>query len=290
MDQWEKQEGDAPREIETQVVVRRQAEEELAIPLISDAQIERAERSVENVKKIVRIALRVTGEHDWFDMGGKPYLAESGCNKVAALFGISLEGRSVEQIEDEIDGKRVIRFVAKVRARFGNRTQDAEGVASSDDAFFGKKGGKVLPLAEVPLDNVRKKALTNAQNRALKKILGLQGLTWEDLGVAKIDRKKIGGVEYKTAKKAPPGRQGGGESSSRIRLRGMLEELADATGTNPKELLRQFTTFTGQDGKEHSAETIDRMSDGWINRVLPEVEKACAQYQGPPDREPGSEG
>ena len=58
-------------------------------PLITDAHVRLAEKSLENLARVRRLALRVTDENDWTDVGGRPYLNSSGAMKVAALFGLT---------------------------------------------------------------------------------------------------------------------------------------------------------------------------------------------------------
>ncbi len=72
-------------------------------PLITDEHFERAERSLENVLKIKRLAFRVTNKNDWNDVGGRPYLNESGCMKVGALFGVSLTGTEVKELRESYE-------------------------------------------------------------------------------------------------------------------------------------------------------------------------------------------
>ena len=50
---------------------------------------EMADKAVTAMNKIMTAALKITSEHDWTLIGGKPYLQESGATKVARLFGIS---------------------------------------------------------------------------------------------------------------------------------------------------------------------------------------------------------
>ena len=50
---------------------------------------EKAEKMVTAMNKIMEAAVKITSEHDWVLIGGKPYLQESGATKVARLFGVS---------------------------------------------------------------------------------------------------------------------------------------------------------------------------------------------------------
>jgi hypothetical protein len=48
-----------------------------------------AEKRIDAVMKIKRVALKVTNAMDWVDQKDKPYLMASGSEKIANLFGIS---------------------------------------------------------------------------------------------------------------------------------------------------------------------------------------------------------
>lgn len=278
-------------------IVRRDRSEVETIaemPLLTQEQIDRAEKAVEQVKRVKNIALSVTSEFDWRDMGGRPYLEASGVFKVARLFGISFVDVGVNDKTSQIDGRTIITYTAHVTAAFNGGTIEEIGIATSDDDFFSKKKGVRLPLSEIDLASVQKKALTNAQSRALKKILGLGGLSWDDIKAAKVDRGKVGAVDYdkgKPAGSATEGGRGSMASSAKIRLRNMLADLAAWNDTNETDLLRYYTEFKGKDGNPTSASSIDRMSDKWAAATLPKVERDwnAAQGQGA-QREPGEEG
>lgn len=53
------------------------------------AMAEKADAYVKALNKIMEASVKITNEYDWVLIGGKPYLQESGANKVARLFGIS---------------------------------------------------------------------------------------------------------------------------------------------------------------------------------------------------------
>jgi hypothetical protein len=288
-------ESDPPQQAETSIVRRREQEVDVVFdqPLLTKDQIDRAEAAVEQVKRIKLIALSVTNETDWRDMGGKPYLETSGCDKVANLFGINFVELSVSKGSEVVDGRPVVTYTAQVTARFGGRSLQEIGVCNSNDDFFAKKNGTLIPYSEIDQTDIQKKAVTNAKSRALKRILGLGGMTWDDVRSAKVNRDAIGGVDYHR-------RKGGGtpqaDSSAKIRLRNYLVDLAAWQDTTPEELLKQYTAFQGKEGKLTSASSVDRMSDKWVAAILPKVERDwTAQQSAPaptatPEREPGEEG
>ena len=50
--------------------------------------------------------------------------------------------------------------------------------------------------------------------------------------------------------------------------------LADKTGKSVRELLAEYTSFTGKDGKEHHAESVESMKPAWVKTTLHKVQDA----------------
>jgi hypothetical protein len=247
------------------------------LPLLTDERMAEAEKSVANVAKLRQLALSVTGPNDWVDVGGKPYLSNSGTMKVAALFGVSLTGMRVEAFRETIGEKEVVRYVARTTARFLGREVEVEGVGSSDESFFAKRDGAALPLSEVNLNAVRKKAVTNAQNRAVKAILGLGGLTWDAVRRAGVEKGRIPAVEYSQPKagernERPAARAPAPRAPAKRRLKNMLVDVAAFESVPFERALRRYTEFRGEDGKPVYAESIDTMSEAWAAKALQRVE------------------
>jgi hypothetical protein len=252
------------------------AEPNPAVPALSpitDTQVALAEKSVANIQRIRSLALRVTSENDWTDVSGKPYLNHSGAMKVAALFGVSLTGMRVEESREKIGDKQIIRYVARTTARFIGREVEVEGGASSDESFFAKKDGRTIPLSEVNLNTVRKKALTNAQSRAVKAILGLGGLTWKEVQGAGIGKHSLPSVDYSKKKVAENSNQPTERDSRKIRLSNMLFDMASFEDVPFERVLRRYTEFRGDDGQARWAQSVDQMSDAWVARTLEQVER-----------------
>lgn len=153
-----------------------------------------AERRIEAVNKIKRIALKVTNSRDWRDQGGNPYLQVSGSEKVARLFGISWRIDEPTR-EDHTDGH----FSYTVKGYFSMGTAEVEviGTRSSTDPLFSKQHGANLPPSDIDRNDVKKSAVTNCIGNGITRLLGIRNLTWEDLKEAHIERSSIGRTEYR---------------------------------------------------------------------------------------------
>lgn len=163
--------------------------------------IRQAELQVEGLKKIKAISIKVTNNSDWTVMEGKPCLQNSGCMKIAQLWGVNfLSPKVVEERRDDDRGE-YITFTCSGKARFRGREVEDIGTSSTRDKLLGSKGGQLRPLSDVDVQSVKKMAVTNWQTRILKKILGLS-FEMSDLTAA--------GITPSTGTKFASGGQGGG--------------------------------------------------------------------------------
>ncbi len=160
---------------------------------------EKADKMITAMNKIMSAALRITSEHDWTLIGGKPYLQESGATKVARLFGISWKTGD-PKIECDQDGYKTFTY----KGRFEMRGQfiECEGSRSMKDDFFGGKPDKRKPVDEISERNVRQAAYTNCINNGIKRIVpGLRGIDAKTLSDAGLDTSKISGYTFKEGRK-----------------------------------------------------------------------------------------
>jgi len=159
---------------------------------------EQAEAKVNALKKVMTAALSVTSHHDWVLIGGKPYLQESGCTKVANLLGISFEiAPGFPTVETDSMGYKT--YTYRVRAFGKNTYVEGEGQRSMRDDFFSKKKDGMKRPEEINDRDVRIAALTNAKANAIKSIIpGLKNLEDKTLADAGIDTSKIAGFAFKT--------------------------------------------------------------------------------------------
>ncbi len=160
---------------------------------------DKADKMITAMNKIMQAALKITSEHDWTLIGGKPYLQESGATKVARLFGISWQ---IENPKIECDPEGYKTFTYK--GRFGMRGQfiECEGSRSMKDDFFGGKPDKRKAVDEISERNVRQAAYTNCINNGIKRIIpGLRGIDVKTLADAGLDTNKISGYTFKEGSK-----------------------------------------------------------------------------------------
>jgi len=163
--------------------------------LLTDDVLKRAEIQVNGLNKVKLLCMRSTNSRDWIKSGDNPYLTLNGTMKIRQVWGITIKDTKIEceTIKDESGTYKL--FTCSGKAIWQGHTIEDIGTCSTRDDFFGKKDKKFKLLEDVDLENIKKKAYTNFQNRILKKILGFNP-TWEDLKEAGIDIDKISKVTY----------------------------------------------------------------------------------------------
>jgi hypothetical protein len=196
------------------------------LPAIADNTLiqlaEQAEKRIDAMHKIKRVALKLTNRHDWTDQNGKPYMQVSGAEKVARLFGISWQ---IDEPVCENEEGGHYSFTYKGYFSLAGATIEAIGTRSSKDGFFtryeygekdehGKSKRTALPPSAIDRGDVKKAAYTNLLGNGITRILGLRNLTYDDLQeFAGITKDQITKVEYKSKPKEPemPGQTPSGE-------------------------------------------------------------------------------
>jgi len=202
---------------------------------------ESAEKRVDAINRIKRVALKVTNARDWTNQNGNPYLQVSGSEKVARLFGISWR-IDEPQLTTEEDGH--FSYGYKGYFTFGLATIEFEGSRGSKDPFFSKSHGKDIPPSEIDRNSVKKAALTNTIGNGVTRILGIRNLSWEDLKDAGIDISKMAKIDYGKAEMSSEAKD------LRKKIGKMLMEMAGSNKAAASKLLMKYTSFVGKDGKE----------------------------------------
>ncbi len=274
---------------------------------------EHAERRIDAVMKIKKVALKVTNPRDWTDQQGNPYLMASGSEKIANLFNISW--RIDEPIyEEDPDGHYTYSY--KGHFSLGSRTTEAEGSRSSRDGFFnqysyeekeGKKEKKEIPISDrTNKRDVKMAALTNLLGNGITRILGIRNLTWEDLKeFANITKDQVTAIQYKKAGEKPPISQpqekknGEQKSKDTETLITLVDNVTMKEGKNEKgKPWTKYTIHVGDKGystfDKNIAKDADQAKKSAVNVNLefknttygPEI--VSLTIQEPP--EPGSEG
>jgi hypothetical protein len=225
--------------------------DEASTPIADDTLIslaEQAEKRIDAMNKIKRVALKLTNRGDWVDQGGKPFLQSSGAERIARMFGISW--RISEPTYEQLEGGH-FSYTYKGYFTLAGATIEAIGTRSSKDPFFkrysyidGKK--TELPVSEIDRGDLKKAAYTNLIGGGICRLLGIRNLTYEDLKeFAGITPDMIGRIDYKKEGKAD--KPIADEAAKTVAVIVMDVRKRDGVNKNTK---KPFTKYTVKDSQE----------------------------------------
>jgi len=232
--------------MEEQTIIETQQEMGLT-PITDDTLIslaEQAEKRIDAMNKIKRVAIKLTNRHDWTDQGGKPYLSVSGSEKIARMFGISW--RISEPIKETYDGGHFA-YTYKGYFSLAGATIEAIGTRSSKDGFFKKYSGRgddrvELPASEIDGGDVKKSAYTNCIGNGITRLLGIRNLTYEDLQeFAGITKEMMAAVDYKKKGKTDAGITSEGSRQATLHVSDVRRKTGEKNG-------KPWTAFTVRNG------------------------------------------
>lgn len=276
-------------------------EVEIITPITNNTLVElaeQAEKRIDAMNKVKRVAIKLTNPHDWTDQGGKPYLQVSGAEKIARMFGVSW--RISEPTKDSFEGGHYS-FTYKGYFSLAGATIEAIGTRSSKDGFFKKYGydngtKTELPASEIDPGDVKKSAYTNCIGNGITRLLGIRNLTYEDLAeFAGITKEQIAKVGYKKDGKQQEGIASEGAQTVTIAVSdvrkkdGKSKAGKDFTIYTIKNGNAEYTTFDtklaqiAKDSKDIGAQVqIVYTTDKFGNKI-----ESLLVVQPEADREPG---
>ncbi len=214
---------------------------------------EQAEKRIDAVIKIKKLCMRVCNSHDFIAQGDRPYLAVSGAEKIARLFGVSW---TIGEPELEFTEDGHFQFTYKGLFTLGGASIEAIGTRSSKDGFFKKYGrddsgeSVVLPPSEIDKGDVKKSAYTNLLGNGITRLLGIRSLQWEDLKDAGIEKDKVVGIKYRDGKDGDvSGDVGLKRAEYNTRIESALKTIYGEDRDAMKKKLIELTTWTNKNGE-----------------------------------------
>jgi len=225
-------------------------------------------------KRLKTAVLRITDPDDWQDFEDKPYLKDSGVQKVRTVARVSF-GQPVINCETGEDSSgKFARYVCMLSGTWRGELGYDIGTASSRDPFFGRANGKDLAFDDVRIEDVMKKSVTNAQHRVLTKLLGLSGLTWKQLAEAGIIKGTVGKVGFKSRG------QGVGEwTDEKAEFEQMLAEMCGGDLEEMANVIEKRTAWKNQKGELVPGKRgVREMTEKQIAYHLPRLRKAYEEF------------
>jgi len=245
-------------------------------------QIEQVEQNIQFFKKVRTLSLSLTNHKDWLFQDDSLYLMDSGAEKIAIAWGIHIKSETPKLEWHEDKKGRYYQFVAHGQAlsRKLNRYVEDIGTCSQRDKFFGTVNGKLLPIEDVDMNMIRKKAVTNLYNRLIKRLAGLVNITEDELKAAGIEISKIAKVKFRTGKRKEERKLSEEALKKRNKLWDICLELTAGNEAEASAKLVKFSSFTvGK--KTFKAEKLeDLKSDKWIDATYGRAVKEYENYFG----------
>ncbi len=279
-----------------EVVVFRQEETGLAVSglAVTDDLVAMAEKRMRNFQRLLSVAISATTEHDWVDQGGtpdkpgKPYLCASGAEKIGRPFGVKWSNLKLERMWAEDDRGRYYIYVctALFELPSGLDSIVSVGTCSQRDTFFSTKtdwtGGVKTTILKTTSDidetNIMKSAVSNCIQNGITRLLGLRGLTWEQVEAAGLKREKAAKVGY-TGKEAPADDKA---TANRKKILDMILEMVHGEADKAGPLLQEITAWETKATEDKPSRKMkgqdhpDKIPD---NGTFPALKKVEAAYQ-----------
>lgn len=245
--------------------------------------IEQAEKRVDLLEKVMKIAVKRTNSLDWVDQNGKPYLCGSGAEKIMPVFGISMRNPSFEKTFSTDDQGQYYMYIYQGIFSWQGGEIVAVGTCTSRDKFFAwdSQAKEYKPLSKVDESNVMKSAYTNMIGNGVTRLLGIRNLTWDQVKNMGIDSSKVAKVDYnKGSQGAQTAKPTEAERELRFEIREMLLEITEGNTSKAQNILEQETAFKGRDGNIVSGvRNIDYLKGKRLQIAHGKIKKRWEEYQ-----------
>jgi hypothetical protein len=247
-----------------------------------------AQRYFDLIEKIRRMAVSVTAQADWMDQDGNPYLDSWGAYKVANAFGVQVKDMVFDAREDFDDEQgRWLLYTVHGTASWNGREQPQIGSCSTRDKFFAKRkdkdgNSKFLPLSEINIGDVKKKAVTNLLSRAIKSQLGLD-FSWDELEQLSGGKITKSGTPKKVTHEN--GKQGGSNQSdpkaidARNEARKLILEMTGQDKDLYESVVAEASAYEYQGKPVAGKKSLTNVSDNAMVHVLKRVKDKYAAWQ-----------
>lgn len=170
--------------------------------MLTDKFIEQAGKQIELRSKLLMLGLKALKPHDFQDFDDKPYLEGEGAARIMAV----VRGFQVGEPKFIVENIAPHYFVeCEIPIAFMGAKTVALGDCSTADVFFtGREGnggrygryktqtGSEIMAARLLLGDAKKKARENAISRGICELLGLKGLSWDDLAQLGFNKSQAG--------------------------------------------------------------------------------------------------
>lgn len=159
-------------------------------------------RVAEAKQRMIMAAMKLTYPEDWKDFDDKPYLTGDGAERLCAV-GINLSS-PVFDVREEGEDVFVECLLEATWPAMGQRSTQIGTCNTKDklwdnaspraliNQFREKAEGNERLARQMLVGHIKKKALQNAESRAVCSVMGIKGLKWEHLAAIGYTKDKAG--------------------------------------------------------------------------------------------------
>lgn len=247
-----------------------------------DLVLKRADNFIKLYDAFRKKAIRITNVNDWVSLGGVPYLQLSGASKIAGLFGLKIFDQKYHPVDKGTDenGEYInYMFSGTVQLPWNKFEIPCIGTSSTRDKFFGYKDKNWLPVSEININNLKKKAFTNFLNKAIKSALGLN-FTWveiEEMSNGNIKEDKVKGHKFNDWNTNKPENKPDSKEfiDKKNKLREMILYICNDNKTMARQYLKSKTAYKNFKGHENT----DNIKEKQLGFIFDEVLKEYNESQ-----------
>jgi hypothetical protein len=217
--------------------------------LPSEGALDRAEKRDALMRRVMQLAITATNESDYSMLGQNLWIEATGVEKIARRFGITFGRPTItKEYHDDKDGKRFYTMVCEGEIFMSDVDRIwAIGTADSNDQFLTQDHKN-----EADVNDIRKKAWSNWEVNGVTRLLGIRGITTDDLKAGHLNPQLIRGVKFRSKEETPVG-NGGTTGITGLEMRRQIGEALTAEFGEDEDAaktkLRLVTEFKGNDGK-----------------------------------------
>lgn len=226
--------------------------------------IEEADELMLAITEIKSKVLKYTKPNDWTNQSGKPFLNADACLEISQPYGIEIYDAKHEPMETIVHSEGPPELVFSISAYVsihGLGSCPALGSCSTRDDLLGKKGGKYKELHEINIPSVKKKAHTNMIGNAIRHILKLNNLSWDEweslTGLKKEDLSSVN----RHGQKDESTELSKDASEKLAEIRKMLSYYFAGDSQAAKAWLLKTTSFTVEDKETGEKKLISGKQD-----------------------------
>jgi hypothetical protein len=215
--------------------------------------------------KLLAYALQSTRSNQWAQFGDKPFPSAAAAEVMARRCGVSIRIKKCEKTWEEDDKGRYYMYTYEGIASLPSGFDDVEavGTCSSRDQFLGTETRTGRLMSEIDEGNIKKAAYSNMIVNAVTRLLGLRGLTWEQLAEHGIKKEGAQKANFQAGSQGGSGgRKNPGKKATEKQVKMIFAKCINDLGYGDDKIKQLSLDITGKEkSSEWTMGDIDKLMD-----------------------------